>query len=89
MPKHTGGVKLSVTTPAGMLALQPHNGDPAAPPRFSAEPFAGDFKGKTKPDSVHAREDTEHATFPFGEGVTDLGTANIHHQRRLIYNKYA
>lgn len=72
MPKHIGGLKLSVTTPASMLALQPDNDDPLAPPRFSAEPFAGDFKGKTKPDSVHTREDTEHATFLLREGVTDL-----------------
>lgn len=70
-----------------MLALQPHNDDPPAPPRFLAELFPGDFKGKTKPDGVHTREDTEHATFPLSEGVTDLGIANIHRQWRLIYNK--
>lgn len=70
-----------------MLALQPDNDDPPAPPRFSAEPFAGDFKGKTKPDSVHTREDMEHATFHLSEGGTDLGIANIHRQWRLICSK--
>lgn len=84
VPEHIGGLSLSVTNPASMLPLQPDNDDRLAPPWLLGKPFAGDFKGKTKPDSVHTREDTQHATFHLREGAADLDEANIRRRRLFL-----